>query len=75
VLNSTLPANAAEARGFRGGSQMSSGGSVHMGGRFGGRVGNMGGEHAMYRFMRGYALSCYYPDEAPKAPPWPPFCN
>lgn len=80
VLTATVLASAAEARGggggFGGGSHMGSfGGGVHMGGGFGGGVGHMGGEHAMHRFTPGYAPDCYYPDEAPKMPPWPPFCD
>jgi hypothetical protein len=40
--------------------------------------------HAMHRFDRfgprygiydSYDPYCYYPDEAPKLPPWPPYCS
>jgi hypothetical protein len=59
---------------------------MHMGGGFGGGMhmgggmGHFGGEHAMHHFGGfshdyGYGSSCYYPDEAPKAPPWPPYCG
>jgi hypothetical protein len=54
------------------------GGGMHMGG-FGGGMGHFGGGHAMHafgpRYGYGYAPSCYYPDEAPKAAPWPPYCG
>ena len=67
------------------------GGGVHMGGGFEGGMGHIGGgethfadhgmgfrDHAMHRFVPGYydgTQSCYYPDEAPKVPPWPPYCG
>jgi hypothetical protein len=76
VLTSTLLASAAEARGFGGGGNVEGFvGSVHLGGGYGGGMGRVGGEHAMRRLTPGHASNCYYPDEAPKAPPWPPFCD
>ena len=81
LLASTLLASAAEARGGGGGGHMGGFGSgMHMGGGFGGGMGHFGGGHAMHAFGPryggyGYAPSCYYPDEAPKAPPWPPYCG
>jgi hypothetical protein len=40
-------------------------------------------EHAMHHFgsrrgygvYEGYAPDCYYPDESPELPPWPPYCG
>jgi hypothetical protein len=85
LLASTLLASAAEARGGGGGGGHMGGfgGGVHMGGGFGGGMGHMGGgmgfrDHAMHHFGPGYfddGLGCAYPDEAPKAPPWPPYCG
>ena len=81
VLTSTLLASAAEARSGRGGFGGGGGhmggldGGVHMGGGFGGGMGRVGDEHAMQRLSPGYAPGCYYPDEAPKASPWPPTCD
>lgn len=81
VLASTLLASAAEARGGGGAGGMGGfGGGMHMSGGFGDDIGHIGGEHAM-RHFDGYAShydygpGCYYPDEAPKAPPWPPYCG
>jgi hypothetical protein len=73
LLASTLLASAAEARGSTGGF----GGAGHVGGfgadvYMGGGMGRVGGEHVMHRR---YAPGCNYPDEAPKAPPWPPLCD
>jgi hypothetical protein len=58
---------------------------MHMGGGFGGGMhmgggmGHMSGEHAMHafgpRYDYGYGPSCYYPDEATRAPTWPPYCG
>ena len=83
ALTSTLPASAADARhgsrGFGGGGHMGSfGGGVQMRRGFGGSRGN-GSENAVRgfgpRYDYGHGPSCYYPREAPKAPPWPPFCS
>jgi hypothetical protein len=76
VLTSTLLASAAEARGGTGGF----GGRGHVGGfgadvYIGGGMGREGGEHAMHRLVPGDVPGCNYPDEAPKAPPWPPLCD
>jgi len=65
-------------------------GAGHVGG-FGSavRMGGIGAgdhgfhEHAMHHLgirrdsgvYDGYASHCYYPDEAPKLPPWPPYCS
>jgi hypothetical protein len=58
------------------------GGGMHMGGGFGGGMEHFGGEHGMHHFGGlargyddGYASGCSYPAEAPKAPPWPPYCG
>jgi Spy/CpxP family protein refolding chaperone len=66
LLASSLLASAAEARGGGGGF----GGGVHMGGNGMHRVGKFTPSH-----NDGYGERCYYPEEAPKAPPWPPFCG
>jgi hypothetical protein len=66
VLTSTLLVSAAEAR-SGGGGVGSFGVGVHTG-----DMGNIADEHAMHRR---YAPGCNYPDEAPKAPPWPPYCD
>ena len=83
VLTSTLIASTADARrgsrGFGGGGHMGSfSGGVQMRRGFGGSRGD-GGENALRgsgpRYDYGHGPSCYYPGEAPKAPPWPPFCS
>jgi hypothetical protein len=77
--------------GFAGGAHIGGlGGGVHVGG-IGGRTdfgahGDHFGSglhaHALHhRFGPGYGFydsydpNCYYPDEASKLPPWPPFCS
>jgi hypothetical protein len=62
LLISSLLASAAEARGF--------GGGVHMGGNEMHGFGKLTPSH-----NDGYGERCYYPDEAPKALPWRPFCG
>lgn len=90
LLATSLLTVAADARGgggghgggFGGGHMGGFGGAAHFGG---GHLGSpaMGGihDHAMRRFgpryglYGGYGANCYYPAEAPKLPPWPPFCS
>jgi len=75
LLASSLLTGAAEARGGGGF------GGGHMGGIGAGDHGFHG--HAMHHLgirrdsgvYDGYASHCYYPDEAPKLPPWPPYCS
>ena len=54
-------------------------GRVHVDGMAGGDHG-LGFHHAMHRgFRAGYGIddssNCFYPDELPKYPPWPPYCS
>jgi hypothetical protein len=68
--------------GFGGGHMGGFGGGAHIGG-LGGTHMNGSGFHyqGMHRFgprygvYDGYGANCYYPSEAPKLPPWPPFCS
>jgi hypothetical protein len=51
---------------------------------FGGAVGRAGGgeidrgfdlhRHKLAPGSNRHGNKCWYPDEAPRAPPWPPFC-
>jgi hypothetical protein len=57
-------------------------GRVHVDGMAGGDRGLGFAHHAMHRdFLAGYGVgdshapNCYYPDELPKYPPWPPYCS
>ena len=47
----------------------------------GGRMGGLGASHTLHQFGPGYRVhnshgpNCYFPEEFPKYPPWPPFCS
>ena len=73
LLASCLLAGAAEARGFAGGNMGVGRSEISSAGRGlqDHAMNNLGG----YHFRNSLGQSCYYPDEAPKAPPWPPFCG
>jgi hypothetical protein len=78
MLASSLLAAAAEARG---GGHMEGLGNSHIGIRSNaGPSGSPLHHRAMDQSWSGYTThsddhSCYYPEEAPKYPPWPPFCS
>ena len=56
------------------------GGRVHIDGVANGDHGPGFAHHAMHRGFRAVyriddSANCYYPDELPKYPPWPPYCS
>ena len=74
LLASCLLAGAAEARGFAG-DHMGGFGRSEIGSAERGLHGHAMNNSNGYSFRNSLGQSCYYPDEAPKAPPWPPFCG
>jgi hypothetical protein len=78
VFASNLLTFAAEARGqvVNNGDRLGSGGGyIGVGGRSDKRASSL-----FYRSMSRsgyghYHPRCYFPEEWPKLPPWPPFCN